>query len=105
MGLRDHAHWAGALRKRRNTSRSPRMGMKSRIRAPCASERYVCRASSSMVCWGTRQTYRSRSEEHTSELQSRSDLVCRLLLEKKKTKKTQRTRCREAPAACRSTYA
>src|SRR2546421_3386774 len=28
----------------------------------------------------------SRSEEHTSELQSRSDLVCRLLLEKKKKK-------------------
>src|SRR5206468_10999468 len=28
----------------------------------------------------------ARSEEHTSELQSRSDLVCRLLLEKKKTK-------------------
>src|SRR5204863_7466757 len=27
---------------------------------------------------------RSRSEEHTSELQSRRDLVCRLLLEKKK---------------------
>src|SRR2546428_1412832 len=27
-----------------------------------------------------------RSEEHTSELQSRSDLVCRLLLEKKKNK-------------------
>src|SRR5206468_12641533 len=30
----------------------------------------------------------SRSEEHTSELQSRSDLVCRLLLEKKKNVKT-----------------
>src|SRR2546428_1693859 len=30
-------------------------------------------------------TDESRSEEHTSELQSRSDLVCRLLLEKKKT--------------------
>src|SRR2546421_12806049 len=29
----------------------------------------------------------SRSEEHTSELQSRSDLVCRLLLEKKKKNK------------------
>src|SRR5260221_9601942 len=28
----------------------------------------------------------SRSEEHTSELQSHSDLVCRLLLEKKKNK-------------------
>src|SRR5437588_2593839 len=32
----------------------------------------------------------ARSEEHTSELQSHSDLVCRLLLEKKK-KKTQST--------------
>src|SRR5436190_8574322 len=32
-----------------------------------------------------------RSEEHTSELQSHSDLVCRLLLEKKK-KKTQNTK-------------
>src|SRR5699024_11379645 len=30
----------------------------------------------------------SRSEEHTSELQSRFDLVCRLLLEKKKKNKT-----------------
>src|SRR5205085_9839415 len=30
---------------------------------------------------------RSRSEEHTSELQSQSNLVCRLLLEKKKNKK------------------
>src|SRR5438132_6264653 len=31
----------------------------------------------------------SRSEEHTSELQSHSDLVCRLLLEKKKKKHKQ----------------
>src|SRR5690349_24631457 len=31
-----------------------------------------------------------RSEEHTSELQSRRDLVCRLLLEKKKKKKKKR---------------
>src|SRR5438105_8477377 len=31
-----------------------------------------------------------RSEEHTSELQSRVDLVCRLLLEKKKKKKKNR---------------
>ena len=30
-----------------------------------------------------------RSEEHTSELQSHSDLVCRLLLEKKKEKERQ----------------
>src|SRR5438132_5788047 len=32
-----------------------------------------------------------RSEEHTSELQSHSDLVCRLLLEKKKKTATTRT--------------
>src|SRR2546428_2862408 len=34
-----------------------------------------------------------RSEEHTSELQSRSDLVCRLLLEKKKKNNNTNTRC------------
>src|SRR5437588_4166382 len=34
---------------------------------------------------------RARSEEHTSELQSHSDLVCRLLLEKKKKKKKSHT--------------
>src|SRR2546429_5511122 len=33
---------------------------------------------------GLRPMYRPRSEEHTSELQSRLHLVCRLLLEKKK---------------------
>src|SRR2546422_5669748 len=33
------------------------------------------------------KTTRNRSEEHTSELQSRLHLVCRLLLEKKKKKK------------------
>src|SRR5947209_9357454 len=34
----------------------------------------------------------ARSEEHTSELQSRQYLVCRLLLEKKKKKKDRKTR-------------
>src|SRR5207302_11351433 len=33
-----------------------------------------------------------RSEEHTSELQSRENLVCRLLLEKKKKKKKHKTK-------------
>src|SRR5688572_32560379 len=37
------------------------------------------------------RTFAMRSEEHTSELQSQSNLVCRLLLEKKKKKKIQRT--------------
>src|SRR5690606_39860468 len=36
--------------------------------------------------WGN--TFRDRSEEHTSELQSRENLVCRLLLEKKNTMKS-----------------
>src|SRR5438034_7309909 len=41
-----------------------------------------------------------RSEEHTSELQSHSDLVCRLLLEKKKKKKKQtRTHAEEKDRA------
>src|SRR5438034_8749282 len=38
------------------------------------------------------RTWIDRSEEHTSELQSHSDLVCRLLLEKKK--KTKHKTCR-----------
>src|SRR5688572_31301719 len=35
------------------------------------------------------KTAQVRSEEHTSELQSQSNLVCRLLLEKKKNNKTK----------------
>src|SRR5260221_10180016 len=45
-------------------------------RAPSSGERSAATSS-------------SRSEEHTSELQSHSDLVCRLLLEKKKKTKTR----------------
>src|SRR2546427_6244994 len=37
-------------------------------------------------------TSTTRSEEHTSELQSQSNLVCRLLLEKKKTQSAVRPR-------------
>src|SRR5437016_7767027 len=37
---------------------------------------------------GTAPQHRGRSEEHTSELQSLTNLVCRLLLEKKKQKTT-----------------
>src|SRR6478672_3981594 len=39
----------------------------------------------------------ARSEEHTSELQSRSDLVCRLLLEKKKGHRRRRPGRRPGP--------
>src|SRR5256886_13606879 len=42
---------------------------------------------------GRRTAVRWRSEEHTSELQSQSNLVCRLLLEKKKKSLTSRHNC------------
>src|SRR5437588_6883444 len=42
------------------------------------------RLSNSGICAPIRLCRSKRSEEHTSELQSHSDLVCRLLLEKKK---------------------
>src|SRR5260221_10223878 len=46
-----------------------------------------------------------RSEEHTSELQSHSDLVCRLLLEKKKTTRafSPAQQANRAPALAAST--
>src|SRR2546427_1912033 len=60
--------------------------------SPCCG----CSRPRSATCCRTRRQTQStrpsasapkrRSEEHTSELQSQSNLVCRLLLEKKKTK-------------------
>src|SRR5690349_23101556 len=58
-----------------------------RSSAGSASEKWRCGRSKRT---GRPSPCKSRSEEHTSELQSRRDLVCRLLLEKKK-KKTQIT--------------
>src|SRR2546421_8233431 len=52
----------------------------------CSSRRLPC-ASSPTSGSGRGLLTGVRSEEHTSELQSRSDLVCRLLLEKKKKKR------------------
>src|SRR5690606_41045474 len=52
------------------------VGHMQACRSPCASHATPCVTHSSPL---TR-----RSEEHTSELQSRENLVCRLLLEKKK---------------------
>src|SRR5690606_40735015 len=47
------------------------------------------RRITSWACTSVRSSY--RSEEHTSELQSRENLVCRLLLEKKKHEPLTRT--------------
>src|SRR2546430_5782961 len=52
-------------------------------RQDCSSEFWPAGCSPSS-CIRQLPATRSRSEEHTSELQSQSNLVCRLLLEKKK---------------------
>src|SRR5690606_40296887 len=50
-------------------------------RQPAAAARGARRRR--LRAWQWRETGSSRSEEHTSELQSRENLVCRLLLEKR----------------------
>src|SRR2546422_7790651 len=52
--------------------------------------------------WPARRwrTLSLRSEEHTSELQSRLHLVCRLLLEKKKKKRKTTLRCNRNSDEC-----
>src|SRR5438874_9513415 len=49
-------------------------------------------------CDPGRRVVELRSEEHTSELQSRRDLVCRLLLEKKKKKASEQHLTRNGSA-------
>src|SRR2546428_6517212 len=64
--------------------RSPPRGharLQPRLRHRAAARRRARRLGARAPADGP---HRPRSEEHTSELQSRSDLVCRLLLEKKK---------------------
>src|SRR2546421_1293900 len=56
---------------------------RSKMSSPIRTNR-SCWCTPRWKCWTNRCVGRHlRSEEHTSELQSRSDLVCRLLLEKK----------------------
>src|SRR5256886_12444591 len=61
--------------------RSQRAAPRSSAR-PASSQPIVPFSSATT---GLASRMRRRSEEHTSELQSQSNLVCRLLLEKKKT--------------------
>src|SRR2546428_2002263 len=71
---------------RRDEPISQRLNIRRRTRSPiqCRFQRFLKELS---VKKNSPTSIRlHRSEEHTSELQSRSDLVCRLLLEKKKRK-------------------
>src|SRR2546430_12063950 len=52
----------------------------------------ICATSNAVLGFHAAWMFDNRSEEHTSELQSQSNLVCRLLLEKKK-KNTKVTIC------------
>src|SRR2546421_6989349 len=59
----------------------------------CRTSRHVRLAGAASLPGGNAaKPANARSEEHTSELQSRSDLVCRLLLEKKKSRLSTDTR-------------
>src|SRR3712207_8364285 len=64
-------HRRGARRRGQDDARRRTRRRPARRRDPARARR--------------RRARRARSEEHTSELQSRQYLVCRLLLEKKKT--------------------
>src|SRR5947207_12628804 len=54
--------------------------------AALARDRHVVGVTSNPTIFAHALSQGDRSEEHTSELQSHSDIVCRLLLEKKKRK-------------------
>src|SRR5688572_30921318 len=94
-GRRD-AHWARADPRLPNREHSPARaasGLRlrtqlvqcTRTSAQVHRRERRCAREGERVCRSSLQG--QRSEEHTSELQSQSNLVCRLLLEKKKKKK------------------
>src|SRR5207253_9582695 len=56
---------------------------RERVEAARFSQRRQTAKPAATGLWFRRSLIKSRSEEHTSELQSRGHLVCRLLLEKK----------------------
>src|SRR5690606_41756337 len=66
--------------------RTPRVLGPLRARPPpqCGPVRAGAHCPAREPAWVCRPADAARSEEHTSELQSRENLVCRLLLEKKK---------------------
>src|SRR5690606_39846647 len=85
----------------RSTACAPRTSPTCACAASCATR---CPCSSCAICrcasasnWPASCAMKARSEEHTSELQSRENLVCRLLLEKKK-KPIKHTHTQQQPS-------
>src|SRR3712207_8716577 len=82
-------HDALPISQPQGLSAAARRAPASAARTAARSTSPRCRAPPDSPCWARRPwpgwpPPTSRSEEHTSELQSRQYLVCRLLLEKKK---------------------
>src|SRR6267378_4691593 len=75
-------YWADAPSRRISSDLTAMDGIELRS-GPC--EPNANSVSPPWYTWTSAERF-MRSEEHTSELQSRRDLVCRLLLEKKKKK-------------------
>src|SRR5699024_8473115 len=70
---------AAAEAKRQNLMRKELVWLRRGAPARTSKPKFRVEAANALIA------QQPRSEEHTSELQSRFDLVCRLLLEKKKT--------------------
>src|SRR2546422_8379698 len=93
-----HVRKARASGSSKSLLRSSRADSSARNSALCSAVRLACPsrtdpARGSRLCrLVTKRWAQDRSEEHTSELQSRLHLVCRLLLEKKKKKKHSKIR-------------
>src|SRR2546427_1313902 len=80
---RTRQHGAAVTRKREGVGRVGRTGHVRADRHSCDADACRHQVLDGHAVGG------ARSEEHTSELQSQSNLVCRLLLEKKKKKKNK----------------
>src|SRR2546425_10608102 len=82
LSLHDALPILGVLTRTMANSSPPYLVTTLKLRECLRRSAAMPRSTSSPARWPKR-----RSEEHTSELQSLAYLVCRLLLEKKKTKK------------------
>src|SRR5438132_6289805 len=71
--------WRVGLRAKRGSPKTKELPLGSQLG-------FHSELSPGSTASGVPPSFETRSEEHTSELQSHSDLVCRLLLEKKKKK-------------------
>src|SRR3712207_8742065 len=85
--FRSAGDWDGRLRRGDEVSRRTSAPRYRRRRFQQGRQQRPCSRGRTLQCQQNLDTAGGRSEEHTSELQSRQYLVCRLLLEKKNTTK------------------